>query len=322
MVKSTVATSAQFQPWQPWSGSSAQAMESASTPPIYAKVQVLLERWLLVEKDERKVLLPSIQDIKNLSLKEKDILSMADFAVGIAGHLPEFVMSLGQGAARELLCLLEPIEEKLLPSKGTADWRIWEIFAAAEVQRKQFSVLARYASWFEGESSDAYGLAESPLVMSTEKKLADLVPAFKDVQSQLDGHISSELHSKMTEFTKKLQNWCGHLVPLMRPRKNVRNYIYECSSELASTAFELASTASEIARELRSLPDLPSASPESSEEPGSWSLVEDTATAADAPAEVAGDVGSVASCRSVESQLSYLAGGFMKLVLSMLFCHV
>ena len=42
--------------------------------------------------------------------------------------------------------------------------------------------------------------------------------------------------------------------------------------------------------------------------------------AADAPAEVAGDVAgdveSVASCWSLGSQMSYLAGGFKKIVLS------
>lgn len=110
----------------------------------------------------------------------------------------------------------------------------------------------------------------------------------------------------MTEFTDKLESWCGKFVAWMK----FRGPLYTPRSS------ELASRASEIARELRSLPDLPSASSESSEEPGSWSLVEDTATAADvvaeAPAEVAGDVAgdveSVASCWSVESQMSYLSG--------------
>ena len=273
-------------------------MESASTPPIYAKVQVLLERWFHAKGVERKALLPSFREIKEMNLEEEDILSMADFAVGMAGHLPE--CRIGQKMAPDLLCLLKPIEEKLLPSKGTADWRIWEIFAAAEVQRKQTIVLARYASWFKGKSSSFCGISKSPLAMSTEEKLVDLVAAFNDVQSQLKGHISSELHSKMTEFAQHLDICCERYVDSM----------------WETTAFErfewppiLAATASEIARELRSLPDLP-ASPESLE-PGSWSLVEDTATVEEAPAEVAGDVagdvGSVASCWSVESQMSYLA---------------
>ena len=278
-------------------------MESASDfRRIYAKVQVLLERWPHAEGVERKALLSSVKEIKEMNLEEKDILSMADFAVGMAGRFPELQDGYDRkcaSAASDLLFLLRPIEEKLLPSKGAADWRIWEIFAAAEVQRKQICVLARYAGCFKGESSDTCGISKSPLAMSTEKKLADLVAAFKDVQSQLEGHISSELHSEMTKFTEQLKSWLGHLVYRMKSRKPT----YSCSSKLASRA-------SEIARELRSLPDLP-ASPESSE-PGSWSLVEDTATAADVVAEVAGDVagdvGSVASCWSVESQLSYLAG--------------
>ena len=290
-------------------------MECTSTlNPIYAKVQVLLERWPNPEEVERKAWLSSFKEIGEMNLEEKGILSMADFAVGMAGRLLELWMHFGQKMASDLLCLLKPIKEKLLPSKGTADWRIWEIFAAAEVEWKQIWVLARYASWFKGESSDSYGLAESPLVMSTEKKLADLVAAFKDVQSQLEGHISSELHSKMTEFTGKLQSWCEKLVYWLK----IRGPTY-ISVNLSS---QLASMASEIARELRSLPDLPASS--ESSEPGSWSLVEDTATAADVVAEapadvagdVAGDVGSVASCWSVESQMSYLAGGFMKIVLS------
>ena len=285
-------------------------MESSSIPPIFAKVQMFLERWPHAEGVEKKALLSSVKEIKEMNLEDEDIFSMADFAVGMAGHFP----NLWPEAASDLLRLLKPIEEKRLPSKGTADWRIWEIFAAAEVEWKQIWVLARYASWFKGESSDSYGLAESPLVMSTEKKLADLVAAFKDVQSQLEGHISSELHSKMTEFTGKLQSWCEKLVYWLK----IRGPTY-ISVNLSS---QLASMASEIARELRSLPDLPASS--ESSEPGSWSLVEDTATAADVVAEapadvagdVAGDVGSVASCWSVESQMSYLAGGFMKIVLS------
>ena len=283
-------------------------MEPASIPPIYAKVQVYLKRWPYAKGVEKKALLSSVKEIKEMNLEKKDIFSMADFAVGMA---PDLLCLLKP----DLLCLLKPIEEKLLPSKGTADWRIWEIFAAAEVQRKQICVLARYASWFKGKSPDPSGLAEIPLVVSTEKKLADLVAAFKDVQSQLEGHISSELHSKMTWFTQRLESWCGDLVGRMKIRYREPPYIFEQHISLSS---ELPSTASEIARELSSLPHLPASS--ESSEPGSWSLVEDTATAADVVAEVAGDVagdvGSVASCWSVESQMSYLAGGFMKIVLS------
>ena len=294
-------------------------MEASTPNPIYAKVQMFLERWPYAEGLDRKALLSSVKEIKEMNLEERDILSMADFAVCMAGRFPELQHRFAgncASAALDLLCLLRPIEEKLLPSKGTADWRIWEIFAAAEVESKQIWVLALYASWFKGKSTGYHGLAESPLVMSTEKKLADLVAAFKDVQSQLEGHISSELHSKMTEFTKELQSWCGKLVCWMKRREPLRGGFP------LQWSWQLASKASEIARELRSLPDLPGLF--ESSEPGSWSLVEDTATAADVVAEapadvagdVAGDVGSVASCWSVESQMSYLAGGFMKIVLS------
>ena len=296
-------------------------MEASTPNPIYAKVQMFLERWPYAEGLDRKALLSSVKEIKEMNLEERDILSMADFAVCMAGRFPELQHRFAgncASAALDLLCLLRPIEEKLLPSKGTADWRIWEIFAAAEVESKQIWVLALYASWFKGKSTGYHGLAESPLVMSTEKKLVDLVAAFKDVQSQLEGHISSKLHSKMIEFTKELNRWCGDLVYWMKFRKPIYGF-NDWSSKLAWRA-------SEIARELRSLPDLPASS--ESSEPGSWSLVEDTATAADvvadaaadAPAEVAGDVAgdveSVASCWSLGSQMSYLAGGFKKIVLS------
>ena len=129
--------------------------------------------------------------------------------------------------------------------------------------------------------------------MSTGKKLADLVAAFKDVQSQLEGHISSDLHSQMTEFTKKLES-------------HTKDYKYIWSYTLEADA-ELTLEASEIARELRSLPNLPGASPESSEESGSWSLVDETVTAAEVAADAAADVGSVASCGSVDTQMSYLS---------------
>ena len=274
-------------------------MESASSPrSIYAKVQVLLERWPHAGGVERKALLSIMREIEELNLEEKDILSMADLAVAIVALLPE----LHPEAASNMLCLLKPIEEEPLPSKRTADWRIWEIFAAAGVQWQQIQVLACYGRLFTGKSSCTYGLANSPLAMSTEKKLADLMAAFKDVQSQLEGRISSDLHSKMREFTKNLESHST----------NVRCHTLQAGHQLTLEA-------SEIARELRSLPNLPGASPESSEESGSWSLVEETVTAAEVAADAAADVGSVASCGSVDTQMSYLAGGFMKTVLPVLF---
>ena len=259
---------------------------------------MLLERWPHAGGVERKAMLSIMREIEELNLEEKDILSMADLGVAMVASLPKMHP---EAAASNMLCLLKPIEEEPLPSKRTADWRIWEIFPAAEVQWQQILVL----SWYGAP------LAESPLVMSTRKKLADLVAAFKDVQSQLEGRISSDLHSKMTEFTRKLESHT-ETVWYYTPSEFSQSFILGADHELNLEA-------SEIARELRSLPNLPGASPESSEEPGSWSLIEDTAMPAEVHGDVAADVGSVASCQSVDTQMSYLAGGFMKTVLPVLF---
>ena len=251
---------------------------------------MLLERWPHAGRVERKALLSIMREIEEMKLEPKDLVSMADFAVAIVAFLPE----LHPEAASNMLCLLKPIEEEPLPSKRTADWRIWEIFPAAEVQWQQILVLACYGSLFTGKSSGTYGLEISPLAMSTRKKLADLVGAFKDVQSQLEGRISSELHSKMTEFTKRLGSHT----------ESIWTKLWRCYLHGADR--QLVSDASEIAGELRSLLNLPRASPESSEESGSWSLVEDTAMPAEVAADAAADVGSVASCQSVDTQMSYL----------------
>ena len=187
--KECVAAGAQF-PCFCKSVSSPQAMESASTSTMYAKVQVFLERWPHAGWGERKALLSSTKEIKDINLEEADILSMADFAVGVAGRMAEY-KTINPGFLSDLLCLLKPIEEELLPPEGAADWRIWEIFAAAKVQWRQICVLARYGYCFKGTSSDTYGLAESPLGMSTAKNLTDLVTAFKGSWKDILARISN-----------------------------------------------------------------------------------------------------------------------------------
>eukprot|EP00435_Cladocopium_sp_Y103_P034801 s888_g9.t1 len=241
---------------------------------MYAKVQWLFENlgtdWM--PKEAWNLISAEIaEEIRGLDLEEEDILSMADLAVGIAGCYRGLRGLFVASTRSDLLCLLKPIEEKLLPPEGPTNWQIWEIFAAAEMQRSQVCLLFLLARVFKGKSSDSCGLAASPLVMSTEKKLADLLSAFQDVQ-QKHGLPPFDVSTVKGQWSK------------------------------------VASEASEIAQELRSLPNLPIASPKSSEDPSSWSLVEDTATVPEAAADVAGDAGSAASCWSVDSQTSYLSG--------------
>ena len=64
-------------------------MEASTPNPIYAKVQMFLERWPYAEGLDRKALLSSVKEIKEMNLEERDILSMADFAVCMAGRFPE-----------------------------------------------------------------------------------------------------------------------------------------------------------------------------------------------------------------------------------------
>jgi hypothetical protein len=87
-----------------------------------------------------------LRNVTDMDLAEEDILSMEDLAVACAKHFKPGVYPHSEikQLPEDLLCLLKPVEEELLPPEGPTD-RIWEIFAAAKKQHKQFSIVAVYA---------------------------------------------------------------------------------------------------------------------------------------------------------------------------------
>ena len=255
--------------------------------------------------------------VTEMDLGEEDIVSMEDLAVACAKsqfwvrHLwdrdywePNYLdgslqcrsspyeYSPGmERVAEDLLCLLKPlpVEEELLPPEGPTDLRIWEIFAAAEVQRGQFSIVACYASCLPPEKR----LPEHhELIQSVQAKFKDLVSSFQHMQLHLErqGLLGSELRTKMTCFAVRLKKYCQAAVGNMTSGKYDRSKAIQRWSWLSAVAAHIAAEVKELeVTEVNSL--------------GSWSLV----SGGGRPIE-SSEVGSMASGHSVDSQSSCLSG--------------
>ena len=184
--------------------------------------------------------------------------------------------------AEDLLCLLKPVEEELLPPEGPTDLRIWEIFAAAKVQHRQFSIVAI-----------GFQLPETnELVQATQAKFKGLLSSFQHVQLQMErqGLLGRELSSKMTGFTMRLKSACRGVVRNMTSGKDDRSKATRRWSQLSAAASQIAAQVKELeVTEVNSL--------------GSWSLV----SGGGGPIE-SSEVGSMASGHSVDSQSSCLSG--------------
>ena len=195
--------------------------------------------------------------------------------------------------AEDLLCLLKPlpVEEELLPPEGPTDLRIWEIFAAAEVQQRQFCLVAAYASCLP-ETNE--------LVQSMQAKFKSLLSSFKQVQLHMEreGLLGSELGSKMTGFAMRLKSCCRGVVGNMTSgRKMTAARLQDDRSKATRRWSQLSAEASQIAAQVKEL--------EVTEDNslGSWSLV----SGGGRPIE-SSEVGSMASGHSVDSQSSCLSG--------------
>ena len=91
---------------------------------IYAKAKFVLENVDAVglhKKALRSKAGEIAKELADLDLDAEDIFSMGDFAVGMAGCFAKDSQVLHPEMASQLLCLLKPIEERLLPPEGAAD---------------------------------------------------------------------------------------------------------------------------------------------------------------------------------------------------------
>ena len=183
--------------------------------------------------------------------------------------------------ADDLLCLLKPlpVEEELLPPEGRTDLRIWEIFAAAKAQQRQFNMVAVYANCLP-ETNE--------LVQSMQAKFKSLLISFKRVQLHLEGErlLGRELSSKMTGFAMRLKSCCRGVVGNMTSEEYDRSKATRRWSQLSAEASQIAAQVKELDNSL-----------------GSWSLV----SGGGRPIE-SSEVGSMASGHSVDSQSSCLSG--------------
>lgn len=283
-------------------------MAAQSMPEIHPKLRKALESYLHAfhartgtSNDFQKLQ----QNVAEMDLAEEDIVSMEDLAVACAKYFKPY----GYGVhahpdrkqlAEDLLCLLKPVEEELLPLEGPTD-RIWEIFAAAKKQHKQFSIVAVYAGYQRG-------LPETnELVQSMQAKFKDLLSSFQHVQLQMErqGLLGPELQTKMTSFAKRLKSCCRGVVTNMMtrwgetPKKNV-NFLNEISRELRGMTerwSRLSAEASQIAAQVKELEVTEVNSL------GSWSLVSGGGRLVENL-----EAGSMASGHSVDSQSSCLSG--------------
>ena len=215
----------------------------ASIPEIYPKLREALEKFLhdhtevtsrLAESQARQdasrravSFREKFLKVAEMELTEVDIVSMEDLAVACAKPLfwndscwvyPDmwygcprpYENSSVKQVAEDLLCLLKPVGEQLLPPDGPADLRIWETFAAAKMQHRQFCIAAVYPKKIALRGKDMKtGLQKNNfLVLAMKRKFKGLVNAFEKVHLSIETHVSPELRSSLTNFTARLSSCC------------------------------------------------------------------------------------------------------------------
>lgn len=277
-----------------------------SLPEIHSKLQETLENFLHLDWRQDEAGCSQVGDQLQqvaVKLEEEDIVSMQDLAVACFDpmfwrhysiHCKQYDQHVVCGnkflkqTAEDLLCLLKPAEEELL--LPPADVRIWEAFAAAKMQHRQFSIVTAFGGY---ERS----LPESnELVQSMQMKFEDLLSSFQEAQLHMDGQglLSPKLKTQMTAFAKRLNSCCRGVVTSMKDRKDghLSSVLFPGLGKAKLRWSQLASEAAQIAAEVRELTS------DANSEVNSWSLI------GNAEAEV----GSIASGHSVDSQMSCLSG--------------
>eukprot|EP00435_Cladocopium_sp_Y103_P018215 s4213_g4.t1 len=141
-----------------------------------------------------------------IPFKKADDYIDIDVLIVCPSHTSEYFYSCpyehfeGKRVAEDLLCLLKPVEEELLPPRGPTDLRIWEIFAAARMQQRQFNMVAAYAGYTRNQTYQRSLPEKNELVRAMQTKFKELLSSFQHVQLHLErqGLLGSELGSSRT----------------------------------------------------------------------------------------------------------------------------
>ena len=259
-----------------------------------------------------------------VSLLEEDLVSMEDLAVAyVQDRLIGWPHMFGlrgdwRTLVENLLCLLKPVEEELLPPRGPVNCRIWEIFARAKLQQRQWFVVASIVRNMSVRLNmdgppQCPGLPEDHvMVMTIQKGFSHLLASFHAVQRHLERCqlISTELQTNMIIFRARLEScsrsivgaitrqpWPGKYVP--RPDENFDVRMTERWQWLSADACK-------IAEELGKLPSMSDAFEVISL--SSWSRISETASDRGPAMLTAHLEQSVASNYSVDSDMSCLSG--------------
>ena len=286
-------------------------------PEIYAELRAALEgpppevhHWHEgpLPKRDPWLLAAAKKSVSNLNLnfQDADIVTIQDFAVACIQTLAEIYCTnidnvdeiyhgmflngkQDQEMADHLRCLLEPIQEEILPPDGPTDWRIWEIFGAAQMQQRQFCILVAYEGMHRSERSK-----------TLIQRFQGLKTSFQQAHSHLAKQIriSSELQTKLNNFETRLSQlsqFLDHDLP-KRPKRERGSLTFVNGVEWLQLRCQwLSAEASEIAEEVAQLQST------TTSEVDSWSVISPNPNGH-------GDVGSVASGSSLVSERSYLSG--------------
>ena len=207
-----------------------------------------------------------------------------------------------------LSSLLVPVADELLPTKEHGS-QLWKAFGEAELLWRQYSVLGACQS-----SSQGYTFNE-PLVQG-RAHVGKIMQLFQEQHVQMveGGDFCPNLDGMMTEFAKELVKWdnffshifwtppqCGYfntrlrdgMIPEFTGSANMVRLFTSSAISMTEQLSLILGKASQIATllSISASPDVNSL--------GSWSIVSSGECA---------EVGSVASCNSVDSQTSYLSG--------------
>ena len=258
---------------------------------------------------------PIFTEVGKMCLREEDIVSIEDFAVMVAFRLnvmnggmriPHYDPELQLFVCENLLRLLRPVENGLLPPQGPTTLRIWEVFANANAQQRQFCILAVFFLCL-GAPLPVILLKSNPMVVEIQRKFDGLLASFQQVRVLLEKQalLTPELQRLMKDFESRLSSCCQGMIPRILRKDRAACPDQQEFSELTMRWARLSAQASEIAVEVAKLPSIEASIADTIEVTSldSWSIVSERNVGLKA-AEVA----SVASQRSVDSQTSCLSG--------------
>jgi hypothetical protein len=258
---------------------------------------------------------PIFTEVGKMCLREEDIVSIEDFAVMVAFRLnvmnggmriPHYDPELQLFVCENLLRLLRPVDNGLLPPQGPTTLRIWEVFANANAQQRQFCILAVFVLCL-GAPLPVILLKSNPMVVEIQRKFDGLLASFQQVRVLLEKQalLTPELQRLMKDFESRLSSCCQGMIPRILRKDRAACPDQQEFSELTMRWARLSAQASEIAVEVAKLPSIEASIADTIEVTSldSWSIVSERNVGLKA-AEVA----SVASQRSVDSQTSCLSG--------------